>query len=243
MLIEAKGLCYEIDGQCVLDNVSFSIPEGGFVGIVGPNGGGKTTLLKLILGLYTPSAGTLSVNGKSPRMRSLEIGYVPQFSTMDAEFPVKVREVVAMGLMRSHSYWPFTPSADKEKANKALAQVGLSHIGGQKFGTLSGGQKQRTLLARALVCDPKLLLLDEPTASVDSHFQNDIYNLLSKLREKMSIVLVSHDMGVVSSLVEQVICVNRQAKTHEVEGLDWEKMLREGYGHDVTSVRHPYHVF
>ncbi len=243
MLIEAKNLSFEANGQLILDNVNFKIKKDSFIGVIGPNGGGKTTLLKLILGLYSPTSGTIKVMGHLPEKHNVEIGYVPQFSTMDAAFPVKVSEVIAMGLMDSHSLWPFTSHSVKEKVKRVLAQVGLTSVASQSFGTLSGGQKQRVLLARALVCEPKILILDEPAASVDSHSQNDIYRLLDKLRDSTNIILVSHDMGVVSSLVKQVICVNRQVKSHDVKGLDWENMIHEGYGHNFTSVRHPYHVF
>lgn len=203
MPIQAENLSFQYEETPVLENVSFEIREGEFVGIFGPNGGGKTTLLKLIMGFLKPQKGRIKnkVSGS--------IGYVPQISHLDRQFPITVLEVVMMGCLESSPWQTYTPQA-REKALAALDNVGLADFQSHPFGDLSGGQAQRTLIARALVSQPALLLLDEPTASVDIAAEESIYALLSSLRGTLTILMVTHDLQVMMQKVDRFLCVNRQ---------------------------------
>jgi zinc transport system ATP-binding protein len=203
MPIKAENLFFQYDESPILENVSFEIQEGEFVGIFGPNGGGKTTLLKLIMGFLKPQRGRLenAVSGK--------IGYVPQISHLDRQFPITVLDVVMMGCLDASPWHAYTPNA-REKALAALENVGMVDYQSHAFGSLSGGQAQRTLIARALVSQPALLLLDEPTASVDIEAEESIYKLLSSLQGTMTILMVTHDLQVMMQRVDRFLCINRQ---------------------------------
>jgi len=229
--------------------------------IVGPNGGGKTTLVKLILGLLTPQRGEVRLFGQSPCRARRRVGYMPQHVQHDAQFPVTVMDIVLMGRLGQsgvaqppsavqtggHSRgrlchilqgllgWP--KRADRRAALDALRQVGLDDFGRRPFASLSGGQRQRVLIARALSGNPDLLLLDEPTSNVDSLVEARLLDLLRELNRRMTIVMVSHDLGFVSGFVESVICVNRRVVVHptaEITGA----VIRDVYGGEVRMVRH-----
>ncbi len=237
-MIECRDVSFSYDDYGVLEDVSFTLEEKEFVGIIGPNGGGKTTLLKLLLGIIEPQKGSLTIRGKAPRdMRQL-LSYVPQYSHMDRDFPVSVFDVVAMGLLHRRSLWPWISSTDRVKVLAVLEQLRIGHISHQSYGHLSGGQQQRALIARALVSEPQWLLLDEPTSSIDSHVEEDLYELFGRLNEKMGIILVTHDLGVISSRVKKVLCVNRQLECNDREGADWQHMIQDSYQHPVTPVIH-----
>ncbi len=204
----------------VLENVTFKIERLDFATVVGPNGSGKTTLLKLLAGLEHPASGTIRVLGQSPRRSRLSIGYMPQFAKIDMDFPVTVLDFVLMGRL-GDSLFGWYSKRDREFARKALQEVALEGLAQKQVGHLSGGQRQRALLARSLCCDPKLLLLDEPTANIDPTVEESLFGILEKLNERMTIVLVSHDLGFVSQIVKSVICVNRKVAVHptsEVSG-------------------------
>jgi zinc transport system ATP-binding protein len=219
--------------------VNLSIGDGEFVSIVGPNGGGKSTLLKLILGLLHPQRGSVQVFGTSPEKSRPRVGYLPQHAHHDPQFPTTVMEVVLMGrLGKQLSLGPFR-QADKERAGSALSSVGLLDLGDRSFSAISGGQRQRVLIARALASDPDLLLLDEPTSHVDVAAVNDFYELMQRLNEKLTIAIVSHDIGFVSSRVKSVVCVNREVVIHPTADLDGEK-VRDLYGTDIRLVRHDH---
>jgi zinc transport system ATP-binding protein len=191
----------------VLTNVSFQILQGEFIGVIGPNGGGKTTLLKLLMGFLKPASGSLKIFGNNPADARHDIGYVPQRMPFDRLFPISVWEVVLTGRL-AHLPWHGVYKAhDKELAHKALAAVELAPFADRAFGSLSGGQAQRVLIARALVSEPKLLLLDEPTSSVDVEAQAEIYDLLAKLRGTMTLAMVTHDLQAVIERVDRVLCV------------------------------------
>lgn len=191
----------------VLKDASFCVHEGEFTGIIGPNGGGKTTLLKLILGFLKPTLGHIKVFGKPPQEALQQLAYVPQTMQFDREFPISVNELVLSGRLSRLPWYGTYSAADHAATDKALAMVNLQNFKHCAFGTLSGGQAQRALIARALVSDPKLLLLDEPTASVDSQAEADIYEILNELRGKMTILMVTHDLRAAINTVQSVICV------------------------------------
>jgi len=203
----------EFGGARVLEDVTFTIEPGDFVGIIGPNGSGKTTLLRLILGLLAPSAGSIRVFGVAPTAFRdwRRIGYVPQRTSFDAALPVRVDEVVTTGLVASRR-WFGSGSSGRDVVSDALGLVGMTERAGDRVGALSAGQQQRVLIARALVSNPELLILDEPTGGIDPETQSSFYALLHHLnRERgVTLVLVSHDIGVVAREVTKLACLNRR---------------------------------
>lgn len=205
-IVEIEHLFFSYPNQPVLSDVSLTINAGEMVGIIGPNGGGKTTLLKLILGFFRPSKGTIRIRGCSPLHKPI-LAYVPQAMQFDRQFPISVLDVVLSGLLSHLPWYGRFRQSDHQFALEALEKVGLTHYAETPFGALSGGQAQRVLIARALVSQPELLLLDEPTASVDSQAQSDIYTILKELRGKMTIIMVTHDLPTAVHLVERLFCV------------------------------------
>ena len=199
--------CY--DKTLVLQKVDFEINQGEFVGIFGPNGGGKTTLLKLLMGFEKPSFGKIHLFGKEPSCHRKKIGYVPQINRLDKQFPITVLEVVLMGCLSEASFFGKLSNACKEKALSALNKVGLLEKKNERFGSLSGGQAQRVLIARAIVNDPDILFLDEPTASVDPSAEESILALLQELKGKMTILMVTHDLQTIINKVEKLVCVHK----------------------------------
>ncbi|CAN5178364.1 ABC transporter ATP-binding protein [soil metagenome] len=220
----------------VLEEASFTIRERESLCIVGPNGGGKTTLLKLLLGLLHPTAGTIRVFGETPAKARLRIGYMPQQLQYDSRFPITVLEVVLMGRLDRCRLGLFG-KANKAAAMDALAEVGMAGLAGRQFTSLSGGQRQRALIARALACDPAMLLLDEPTANVDQAVEEQFFATLRHLNERMAIVMVNHDLGVVSSMAESVLCVNRDVHVHPTSALTG-RSIEEIYGMGAQAVHH-----
>jgi zinc transport system ATP-binding protein len=219
----------------VLENVNLSIEQGQFLSIIGPNGGGKTTLLKLILGLLKPDIGEIKVFGKTPEHVRHRVGYIPQFQFYDPQFPVTVVDVVLMG--RLGNRWGFFSTRDREKALSSLNTVGLEHIAERSFTQLSGGQRQRVLIARALASEPEMLILDEPAASVDASSRVRLTNILQQLNEDMTILLTTHDVGFVTNVVNGVVCVNRRVVFHPTDKIDGT-IIKETYGTEMNLVRH-----
>ena len=197
-----EGLYFQYDDMPILEDVNVEIGEGEFVGIFGPNGGGKTTLLKLAMGFLTPNKGKVSLLGS--------IGYVPQVMRFDKAFPISALEVVMMGALNKLSWWGQYPSDVKEKAYSALERVAMKEKAKAPFGTLSGGEAQRVLIARAIVDEPRVLLLDEPTASVDPQAEQLIYNQLLELNKTMTILMVTHDLQTIIDKVGKLLCVHRR---------------------------------
>jgi len=225
-------------GTPVLEDVSFEIMENETVCMVGPNGGGKTTLLNLILGLLKPDKGTISVFGEKPEKARIRIGYMPQYTQFDSDFPVNALDVVIMGRV-NRRFWGRYSKEDREAALNAMEEMGMADLAFRHFSALSGGQRQRILIARALTCDPELLLLDEPTANIDPGVQEDFYAKVEELSKRMTVLMVSHDLGVVSRKISSVVCVNRKVNIHPVSRLDGS-VIREIYGHDLDIVRHDH---
>ncbi len=210
-VIVAHDLCFAYGTAPVLSHVSFEILEGQFVGIIGPNGGGKTTLLKLLMGFLKPDSGSLTIFGKDPANARNDIAYVPQRLPFDKLFPISVFEVVLTGRLSHLPWYGAYSTRDKQLAMEALEAVELTSFAHAAFGSLSGGQAQRVLIARALVSQPKLLLLDEPTSSVDVEAQAEIYKLLAKLRGNMTLAMVTHDLQTVIERVDRILCVQGAA--------------------------------
>jgi zinc transport system ATP-binding protein len=233
------NLSYSYDGHLVLEDVEITIDSLDFLSIVGPNGGGKTTLLKIILGLLRPTAGTVRVFGLRPEEARPRIGYMPQHAHLDPQFPANVMDVVLMGrLGKGRSYGPYS-RRDKLEARKALESVDLIDKQGEPFSNLSGGQRQRALIARALACQPDMLLLDEPTANLDLAMEGELYELLSRLNREMTILMVSHDLGFVSRYVRKVVCVKRKVLMHPTSEITGE-IINEIYGAPMRMVRHDH---
>ncbi|HSO23049.1 MAG TPA: ABC transporter ATP-binding protein [Chondromyces sp.] len=241
-VIEIDDLSFRFDGgPLVLENVNLRIEAGDFASIIGPNGGGKTTLVKLIIGLFKPTTGTVRVFGGPPGKARPRIGYMPQHAMMDPRFPVRAVDVVMMGRLGRGFRIATYAGADRKAANAALETVGLGASGGRPFSDLSGGQRQRILLARALVTDPELLLLDEPAANLDQKVEQDFFDLLKELNRHLTIVLVSHDLGFVAGFVRTVICVHREVDVHPTSELDGRR-ISEIYGGDVRMVHHQHRL-
>jgi len=221
-IIEFQKVTFSYGRNEVLKDVDLVVEKGDFFAIVGPNGGGKTTILRLILGLEVPGKGKIKIFGDKPDINTSRAGYVPQFSSHDRMFPISVRDVVLQGLINRNSFFPFYNKRDLMKVEEMMDLLGIKGRAKDRFGDLSGGLKQRTLIARAIVSDPELLLLDEPVASVDSSIEKDIYDMLVELNRKMTVVMVSHDLGFVSQYVNKVGCVNRTFVCHRTEEMSAE---------------------
>ena len=241
-IIEIRDLSFGYDaGIPILSNVNLTLHEGESAGIIGPNGGGKSTLLKLLLGLLTPQQGVIRVLGKSPQEARRAIGYMPQYHQLDAAFPISVMEVVLQGTMH-RGFWGRFTAANRETARAALEELGIADLEHRSFAELSGGQRQRVLIARALACEPELLLLDEPTANVDPGAEEQFYATLNRLRSKMTILTVSHDLGFVNREIDRIICVNHQVMIHDASSFDQELADRI-YHHGVNMVQHSHKCF
>jgi len=226
------------DRGLALDNVSLRVDEGEYLAVLGPNGGGKTTLFKLLLGLLKPTAGTVRLFGEEPREVLHKVGYVPQSITAKPSFPASALDVVLMGLANRDGKglfgrWRHTP-AERQKAMQCMETVGLEHLAASRFSDLSGGQRQRVLVARALVSDPLLLLLDEPTSNIDPQGKFCFYEFLAELRGPMTIIVVSHDLSIAGSAFSAVALVNKTLRYNAGPALTAE-MLTMLYGtHDKT---------
>ncbi|MGC8839410.1 MAG: metal ABC transporter ATP-binding protein [Anaerolineae bacterium] len=245
-VISVRGLWAGYDGEVVLQDVNLSVEEGDFVGLIGPNGGGKTTFLKVLLGLHPPLRGEVRVLGMEVKEGRRYVGYVPQVVEFDREFPIQVWDVVRMGRLGRRGLLRRFTREDDEAVAELLRQVGMWEHRDRLFGELSGGQRQRVYIARALAQEPKILLLDEPLASVDSEMRTSIYDLLQRLNAEqgITILMVSHDVGAISSYVKTVGCLNRRLIYHASKEITAE-MLKEGYVCPVDLIAHglPHRVF
>lgn len=239
IIVSFKNVTFSYSGKLpALENVNLSISKFESACVVGPNGGGKTTLLNLILGLLKPDKGEIKIFGGSPEDARKRIGYMPQYTQFDSLFPVSVMEIALMGRLDRRFCGRYSKN-DKQLAMKALEEIGVADLADRSFSTLSGGQKQRALIARALTCEPELLLLDEPTANIDPAVQEDFYEILAKLNKSMAVLLVSHDLGIVSQKIESIICVNREVHIHPSSELNG-RLIQELYGQDINIIRHDH---
>jgi zinc transport system ATP-binding protein len=264
-VVSFRNVTFSYGGEPVLEDVNLSLGERETVCVVGPNGGGKTTLVKLILGLLVPQSGEIRIFGHAPYRARSRVGYMPQHVQHDPQFPVTAMDVVLMGRLGQEGLAAASAAKsgqdaaapdgtppwrtffgrltgwrghrDRRAAADALEQVGMSEFSRRPYASLSGGQRQRVLIARALCSNPDLLLLDEPTSNVDTLVEGQLLDLLRELNQRMTIMMVSHDLGFVSQLVNRVICVNRRVVIHRTSEMTGDA-IRDIYGADVRRVHH-----
>jgi len=243
--VELKDVSVKYGNLDALKNISLQVAEGSFLGVIGPNGGGKTTLLKVILGLIEPTTGDIKIFGHPLDQAVDKIGYVPQISNFDRNFPISVLDVVLMARLGGrvrffHQY----KKEDIEKAEAVLEQQNLLQLKDRQIGKLSGGQLQRVLIARGLTVEPEILLLDEPTANVDASSTSQIYQLLKELNKEKTIIVVTHDMAAVSSYFDSLACLNEKLYHHGDKQLD-QHTTEQVFGCPVDLIAHghPHHVF
>lgn len=218
-LVEIRNMDLGYQKNLVLSNVTLSVFEHDFIGIIGPNGGGKTSLLMAILGLLKPLKGSIKYS-----FDKREIGYLPQGSQVDESFPITVKEVIASGLEHGLKLGNGTARDRKRRVEQALESVGIEALHSRPIGELSGGELQRTLLARAIISSPRLLILDEPDTHVDNQFELELYALLKELNKNITILLVSHDIGTISPYIKTIACVNRDLHYHPTNEITEEQL-------------------
>ena len=240
-ILSIRSLSVNYDGMKALEGVDLDIFDDDFIGIIGPNGGGKTTLVKAIMGAV-PYNGTISVADELRRSNHFKIGYMPQVSQFDMSFPISIEEVVLSGLQADKGFFSRYSKADKMKAHALLEQMGISDLASRPIGEVSGGQMQRALLCRAIIAEPKLLILDEPTNFVDNRFEHEFYRMVQSLSQRMAIVIVSHDLGTISSVVKSIVCVNRHVHRHNSNTLSEEQLLNYNCPIQILSHGHIPHT-
>jgi zinc transport system ATP-binding protein len=233
-IIELKNVHASYNGEPVLENVNLSIREGDFIGVIGPNGGGKTTLLKVILGLKKTTSGEIIF--RRDKINRNEIGYLPQIAEGDNNFPVSVTDVVLSGLMIIKGHNSKMNRADREKADIVLNELGIYHLRNKSLDMLSGGELQRVYLCRALIGSPKLLLLDEPGNFVDTSFEQGFYDKLKEINTTVTIMMVSHDVGTISAFVKSFACVNRKLHYHDSGRITTEQL--KAYDCPIQLIAH-----
>lgn len=237
-VLDVKHLWVRYDAHTVLEDVSLQIAgPGEILGIIGPNGGGKTTFLKSVLGLIPISKGEISVFGLSPEKARQYIGYVPQYSKYDYDFPISVLEVVLTGRLKRAGLFHRYSKEDKAAAMQALETVGMAEFKDKQIGELSGGQRQRVFIARALSNDPKFLLMDEPNTGLDTFMQDELYRILAELKKEMAIIVISHDVGAVSAHMDKIACMNRRLFFHDSKEMSREDFIA-AYGCSIDLVAH-----
>lgn len=234
-IVRLKNVTVKYDDTTALESVSLDIYKNDFLGIIGPNGGGKTTLVKAILDSIAHSGEVRYSPTLIERGHRL-IGYLPQLSDFDKSFPISVLEVVLSGLQAEKRVFKRYNSTDRKRAMELLEMAGIADIAGHQISEVSGGQMQRALLCRAIILEPKLLILDEPTNFVDNRFENELYTLLHRLNERMAIVMVSHDLGTITSVVKSIVCVNRTVHRHNSNIITAEQL--ENYHCPIQIISH-----
>ncbi|MBR2367337.1 MAG: metal ABC transporter ATP-binding protein [Alistipes sp.] len=234
-IISIRNLGVRYDNTVALEHVNLDIYADDFVGIIGPNGGGKSSLVKAIMGI-TAYSGSIAYDKSICRGSKPHIGYLPQITSFDKSFPISVREVVMSGLQYEHGLWRRYSREQKRRAEALLERAALGDVTRRAIGELSGGQLQRVMLCRAIISEPKVLVLDEPTNFVDNRFENELYNMLHHLSEQMAIVMVSHDVGTISSVVRSIVCVNRHVHRHD-SNIITEEQLRN-YNCPIQLISH-----
>jgi zinc transport system ATP-binding protein len=233
-LLEMASLSVSYGNNIALQDAELKVFDNDFIGVIGPNGGGKTTLLKVILGLVKPVKGKIVFDREL--QGSNKIGYLPQISTGDNSFPVTVKDVILSGLMIRKGLITMMSIQDRKKAGQVIEELGLAELANSSLSELSGGQLQRIFLGRAVIGDPRLLLLDEPGNFVDTNFENDFYEKLRILNRRMAIMMVSHDVGTISAHIKSFACVNRHLHYHPSSEITNEQLL--AYGCPIQLITH-----
>ena len=234
-LVTLRDVTVRYDDFTALEGVNLDIFEDDFLGIIGPNGGGKTTLIKAIVGAL-PNSGNIDFSPSLFAGKHRLIGYMPQQTSFDTTFPISVIELVMSGLQSERGFHSRYRAEDRRRANALLELAGISDLADRQIGEISGGQLQRALLCRAIIIEPKLLILDEPANFVDNRFENELYTLLHKLNERMAIVMVSHDVGTITSVVKSIVCVNRTVHRHNSNVITEEQL--ENYNCPIQIISH-----
>ncbi len=236
MAIEIKDLYVSLGGLLVLQDINLEVAPGDFLGVIGPNGGGKSTLLKTIVGLIKPDHGSVKIKGEKVSRGRQYMGYVPQYAVFDRDFPISVKEVVSLGRLGKRRGLRYS-SLDQAVVDKVLHKVEMFDLQERQIGELSGGERQRVLVARALASEPEILLLDEPTASIDEKFESDFYELLKELNQEITIILVSHDISAISRYVKNIACLNRTLYHQEGKEISSD-VINKMYGCPVDLIAH-----
>lgn len=236
-VISLNNIYVSYGKKFALEEINLEVKELDFIGIIGPNGGGKTTLLKTLLGLIQPQSGTISIMNSSVNHGRKYIGYAPQILEFDRRFPILVEDIVRMGRLSKKHIFKRYNHKDEEIVQQCLQQVGILPLRSRSIAELSGGERQRVYIARALATQPRILLLDEPTANVDSQIQNNIYELLKELNEYITILIISHDLSAVSRYVKTIACLNRRLHYHK-DKLITPQMLEDTYKCPIDLIAH-----
>ncbi len=235
--IEINELNFSFESLLILEDINMNIEQGDFAGLVGPNGGGKTTLLKLILGLYKAHSGQIKILGKPIKHQRKLIGYVPQYANFNSDFPISVQDTVLQGRLGiSRSFGRYNKH-DKQIAHKVMRETEIHNLAQRSIQTLSGGQMQRVLVARALAAEPEILLLDEPTANIDQRAEKDIFDLFKAINQRMTILIISHDIGFVSDYINKVFCLNKTLVCHDSTPVTSDT-IHTLYGGHISEVHH-----
>ncbi len=236
-VLDMRDVWLSLRRMPVLEGVNLQLAKGDFLAIIGPNGGGKSVLLNVVLGLLTPDRGVVKVFGMSPKKARGRVAYVPQYPRFDPTFPIRVIDVVLMGRLKGGLMGGRCSEEDCQRAHAALAEMGLADAVNKQIGRLSGGQLQRVLIARALAVDARFLILDEPTASLDPQIAGNLYERLKESSNEMTVIVVSHDIGVISHHVKTVACMNRRLHYHRSKEIT-EEMVEATYGCPVDFMVH-----
>ncbi|MCN4144430.1 MAG: metal ABC transporter ATP-binding protein [Thiohalomonas sp.] len=235
--IEITDLNFSIENLSILENINMTIEQGDFAGLVGPNGGGKTSLIKLILGLYKPQSGKISIFGEPVKSQRKAIGYVPQYANFNNDFPISVQDTVLQGRLGVSSCFGRYCREDKVIAQKVMQETEVFDLAQRSIQSLSGGQMQRVLVARALAAEPEIMLLDEPTANIDQRAEKDIFDIFKAINERMTILIISHDIAFVSDYINKVFCLNKTLVCHDSTPVTSDT-IHKLYGGHVSEVHH-----
>lgn len=240
-IVSLRGVGVAYDGCVALEGVDLDIYDDDFIGIIGPNGGGKSSLVKAILGAV-PHSGRIEIADRLRKGTHYKIGYMPQVSQFDRRFPISIRELVLSGLQTEKGFFGFYTSRDKRAAERLMDEAGIAGLASRPIGEVSGGQMQRALLCRAVIAEPRLLILDEPTNFVDNRFEHELYRMLQQLNSRMAVVMISHDLGTITSVVKSIVCVNRHVHRHDSNILTEEQLRNYDCPIQVVSHGHIPHT-
>lgn len=240
-IISLRNVGVSYEGHAALEGVNLDIYDDDFIGIIGPNGGGKSSLVKAIMGAVEHN-GEIEISDILRKGNHYKIGYMPQVSQFDMRFPISIEEVVLSGLQTEKGFFGRYTAKDKELAHKTLEKMGIAELASRPIGEVSGGEMQRALLCRAIISEPKLLILDEPTNFVDNSFEREFYAMVQELSHNMAVMIVSHDLGTITSVVKSIVCVNRTAHRHDSNVLTEEQLRNYNCPIQIVSHGHIPHT-